>query len=43
VKYFLWQNIAFFARDSVNLRSTVEHNPLREWRNQVLLGIDWDF
>ncbi len=43
VKYFLWQNIAFFARDSVNLRSTVEHNPLREWRNQVVLGIDWDF
>ncbi|MGH7371479.1 MAG: hypothetical protein ACREJK_06495, partial [Candidatus Methylomirabilales bacterium] len=43
VKYFLWQNIAFFVRDSVNLRSTVEHNPLREWRNQVVVGVDWDF
>jgi len=43
VKYFLWQNIAFFVRDSVNLLSTIEDNPLRQWRNQVVLGIDWDF
>lgn len=43
VKYYPWQNIAFFVRDSVNLRAFDEHNPLRSWRNQLLAGIDWDF
>jgi hypothetical protein len=43
VKYFLWQNVAFFVRDSVNLLSTIEDDPLRGWRNQVVLGVDWDF
>ncbi len=43
VKFYPWQNIAFFIRDSVNLRSTVDDNALRGWRNQLLVGIDWDF
>lgn len=42
-KHYQWQNIAFFVRDSVNLRGFHEHNPLRSWRNQLLVGIDWDF
>ena len=42
-KFYPWQNIAFFVRDSVNLRSFVEDSPLRNWRNQVFIGIDWDF
>jgi len=42
-KFYPWQNIAFFVRDSVNLRSFVEHSPLRNWRNQLFVGIDWDF
>jgi hypothetical protein len=42
-KFYPWQNIAFFVRDSVNLRSFVEESPLRNWRNQVFVGIDWDF
>ncbi|HEU5305670.1 MAG TPA: hypothetical protein VFU40_13550, partial [Gemmatimonadales bacterium] len=42
-KYYQWQNIAFFVRDSVNLRGFHEHNPLRSWRNQLIVGIDWDF
>ncbi|MGH7310995.1 MAG: hypothetical protein ACREK6_20140, partial [Candidatus Rokuibacteriota bacterium] len=42
-KFYPWQNIAFFIRDSVNLRSTVEDNALRGWRNQLLVGIDWAF
>lgn len=43
VRYYPWQNIAFFIRDSVNLRKFHEHNPLRSYRNQVIAGIDWDF
>ena len=43
VKYYPWQNIAFFVRDSVNLRGFVRENPLRSWRNQLIVGIDWDF
>ena len=43
VRYYPWQNIAFFARDSVNLRSFEEGNPLRSYRNQFFVGIDWDF
>jgi hypothetical protein len=43
VKFYPWQNIAFFIRDSVNLRSTVDDNALRGWRNQFFVGIDWDF
>ena len=43
VRYYPWQNIAFFIRDSVNLREFREENPLRSWRNQVFVGIDWDF
>jgi hypothetical protein len=43
VKFYPWQNIAFFVRDSVNLRSFVEESPLRNWRNQLFIGIDWDF
>jgi len=27
----------------VNLRSFVEDSPLRNWRNQLFIGIDWDF
>jgi hypothetical protein len=42
-KFYPWQNIAFFVRDSVNLRSVVEDNPLRNWRNQLFIGVDWDF
>jgi hypothetical protein len=42
-KFYPWQNIAFFVRDSVNLRSFVEDSSLRNWRNQVFVGIDWDF
>ena len=42
-KYYPWQNIAFFVRDSVNLRKFHEGNPLRSWKNQVFIGIDWDF
>ena len=42
-KYFPWQNIAFFVRESVNLRKTIEENALRGWRHQLALGIDWDF
>jgi hypothetical protein len=42
-KFYPWQNIAFFARDSVNLQSVVERSPLRNWRNQLFVGIDWDF
>ncbi|MGH8058503.1 MAG: hypothetical protein ACREOH_14905, partial [Candidatus Entotheonellia bacterium] len=43
VKYYPWPNIAFFVRESVNLRAFVEENPLRSWRNQLFVGIDWDF
>jgi hypothetical protein len=43
IKYYPWQNIAFFLRDSVNLRKFHEHNPLRSYKNQVIVGIDWDF
>jgi hypothetical protein len=42
-KFYPWQNIAFFVRDSVNLRSFVEDSPLRNWHNQLFIGIDWDF
>ncbi|HEU5320157.1 MAG TPA: hypothetical protein VFX28_05095 [Methylomirabilota bacterium] len=42
-RYYPWPNLAFFVRDSVNLRPVVADNPLRSWRNQVLVGIDWDF
>src|SRR5881296_2006847 len=42
-KFYPWQNIAFFVRDSVNLRGFIEESPLRKWRNQVFVGIDWDF
>jgi hypothetical protein len=42
-KFYPWQNIAFFVRDSVNLQSLREHNALRSWRNQLFAGIDWDF
>jgi len=27
----------------VNLRDFVEESPLRNWRNQFFIGIDWDF
>src|SRR6266545_1276411 len=43
VKFYPWQNVAFFVRDSVNLRTVHEDNPLRSWRNQLFIGIDWDF
>ena len=43
VRYYPWPNVAFFVRDSVNLRPVVEGNPFRSWRNQVFVGIDWDF
>ena len=43
VKFYPWQNIAFFVRDSVNLRAFREDNALRSWRNQLFVGIDWDF
>jgi len=42
-KFYPWQNIAFFVRDSFNLRAFVDESPLRNWRNQVFVGIDWDF
>jgi hypothetical protein len=42
-KYYPWPNVAFFVRDSVNLRTFENENPLRSWRNQVFVGIDWDF
>jgi len=42
-KFYPWQNVAFFIRDSVNLRGFVEESPLRNWRNQVFVGVDWDF
>ncbi|PYM89389.1 MAG: hypothetical protein DME04_26465 [Candidatus Rokuibacteriota bacterium] len=42
-KFYPWQNIAFFVRDSVNLRSFVEDSSLRNWRNQLFIGIHWDF
>src|SRR5947199_845290 len=42
-KFYPWQNVALFARDSVNARSFVEESPLRNWRNQLFVGIDWDF
>src|SRR5438128_3186112 len=42
-KFYPRQNIAFFVRDSVNLQSFVDNSPLRNWRNQVFIGIDWDF
>ncbi len=42
-KYYPWQNIAFFVRDSVNLRKFHGDNPLRSWKNQLFVGIDWDF
>jgi len=40
IRYYPWQNIAFFVRDSVNLRKFHEDNPLRSWRNQLFVGID---
>lgn len=43
VRYYPWQNIAFFVRDSVNLRKFHEGNPLRSYTNQFFAGIDWDF
>ncbi len=43
VRYYPWPNISFFARDSINLRAFVDENPLRSWRNQFFVGIDWDF
>ena len=43
IRYYHWQNIAFFIRDSVNVRKFHEDNPLRSYRNQVFVGIDWDF
>jgi hypothetical protein len=43
IRYYPWPNIAFFVRDSVNVRSFVGNNPLRSWKNQVFVGIDWDF
>ncbi len=43
VRYYPWQNIAFFVRDSVNLRGFVEDHPLRSWRNQLFVGVDWSF
>jgi hypothetical protein len=43
VRYYPWPNIAFFVRDSVNLRRFHEGHPLRSYRNQVFVGVDWDF
>jgi hypothetical protein len=43
VRYYPWQNVAFFLRDSVNLRSFREGNPLRSYTNQVFAGVDWNF
>ena len=42
-KYYPWPNVAFFIRDSVNLRSFEQENALRSFRNQVFVGVDWDF
>ena len=42
-KFYPWQNVAFFVRDSVNVRDFVEESPLRNWRNLLFVGIDWDF
>ncbi len=42
-RFYPWPNVAFFVRDSVNLRGFIDDNPLRSWRNQVFVGIDWDF
>ncbi len=42
-KYYPWPNIAFFVRDSVNLRTFESGSPMRSWRNQMFAGIDWDF
>ena len=43
IRFSPWQNVAVFVRDSVNLRKFHEDNPLRNWRNQLFVGIDWDF
>src|SRR5262245_49577003 len=43
LRYHPWPNVGFFVRDSVNLRSEQDENPLRNWRNQLIVGIDWDF
>jgi hypothetical protein len=43
LRYYPWPNIAFFVRDSVNVLGVVADNPLRNWRNQLVVGIDWDF
>ncbi len=43
IRYCPWQNVAFFVRDSLNLRGFDEDHPLRSWRNQLFVGIDWDF
>lgn len=43
IRYHPWQNVAFFVRDSLNLRGFDEDHPLRSWRNQLFVGIDWDF
>ena len=42
-RYYPWPNVAFFVRDSVNLRAFENESPLRSWRNQMFVGIDWDF
>lgn len=42
-RYYPWPNIAFFIRNSTNLRTVVHDNPLRNWRNQFFIGMDWDF
>lgn len=42
-KYYPWPNVAFFARDSVNLRTFEQGHPLRSWRNQLFVGVDWAF
>lgn len=43
LRYYPWPNIAFFIRDSVNLRREIEEHPLRNWRNQIFAGVDWAF
>ena len=42
-RYYPWPNVAFFVRDSVNLRAFENESPLRSWHNQMFVGIDWDF
>jgi len=42
-RYYPWPNVAFFVRASVNLRAFENESPLRSWRNQMFVGIDWDF